>query len=73
MSIVAGRRLGKHVPAARDTRNNRRIVGRVVFYIVRAVSKKSKRLVLPKMSCYLRTPESTRVYNSGLVEGKVTG
>jgi hypothetical protein len=37
--IVDRQRLGKHVPAATNTRNNRRIVGRVVFYTVRVVSK----------------------------------
>jgi hypothetical protein len=33
-------------------RNNRRIVGRVVFYAVRVVSKKSRRLILLRTSCY---------------------
>jgi hypothetical protein len=31
----ARQRLGKHVPAAMNTRNNRRIVGCVIFYAVR--------------------------------------
>jgi hypothetical protein len=39
--IVARQRLGEHVPAATNTRNNRRIVGRVIFYAVRVLSKKS--------------------------------
>jgi hypothetical protein len=36
---VARQRLGKHVPAVNNTRNNRRIVGSVAFYEVRVVSK----------------------------------
>jgi hypothetical protein len=31
--------LSKHVPAATNTRNNRKIVGRVIFYVVRVVMK----------------------------------
>jgi hypothetical protein len=31
--------LGRHIPLATNTRNNRRIVGGVVFYKVRVVSK----------------------------------
>jgi hypothetical protein len=38
--IVARQRLGKNVTAATNTRNNRRIVGRVVFYVARVVSRK---------------------------------
>jgi hypothetical protein len=34
-------RLGKHVPAATNTRNNRRNVGRVILYAVRVLSKES--------------------------------
>jgi hypothetical protein len=34
------------------TRNNRRIVGRVVFNAVRAVSKERRRLVIPRTSCF---------------------
>jgi hypothetical protein len=34
-------RPGKHVPAATNTRNNRRIVGRVIFYAVRVLSNGS--------------------------------
>jgi hypothetical protein len=39
--IVARQRLCKHVPATTNTRNNRRIIGRVVFYAIRVVSKES--------------------------------
>jgi hypothetical protein len=39
--IVGKQRLGKHVPAAINTRNNTIIVGRVAFYAVRLVSKES--------------------------------
>jgi hypothetical protein len=39
--IVARQRLGKHVPAAKNTRNNRIIVGGVVFCTVRIVSNES--------------------------------
>jgi hypothetical protein len=37
--IVARQRLGKRVPAAANTRNNRKIVGCVIFYAVRVLSK----------------------------------
>jgi hypothetical protein len=40
--IVARQRLGKHVPAATNTQNNRRTVGCVVFYKVRVISKESR-------------------------------
>jgi hypothetical protein len=39
--IVARQRLGKHVPAATNSRNNRRIVGRFDFYMTRVLSKNS--------------------------------
>jgi hypothetical protein len=38
-TIVAKQRLSKHVPAVKNTDSSRRIVGRVVFYVVRFVSK----------------------------------
>jgi hypothetical protein len=41
LPIAARKRLGKHVPAAKYTCNNRRIVGRVVFYTARVVSKEN--------------------------------
>jgi hypothetical protein len=37
----ARRRLGKHVPAAMNARNNRRINGRVIFYAIRVLWKES--------------------------------
>jgi hypothetical protein len=37
----ARQRLGQHVPAATNTRYNIRIVGRVIFYAVRVLSKES--------------------------------
>jgi hypothetical protein len=37
----ARKRLGKHVSAAANTSNNRRIVGRVIFYVIRVLPKKS--------------------------------
>jgi hypothetical protein len=40
-SIVARQRFGKHVHAATNTSNNRRTVGRFVFYAVRVVSNES--------------------------------
>jgi hypothetical protein len=40
-SIVARQRLGRHVPAATNTHNNRIIARTVVFYTVRVVSKES--------------------------------
>jgi hypothetical protein len=51
--IIAMQRLGKNVIAGNEyTRNNRRIVGSVVFYAVRVMSKKLMRLVLPRTSCF---------------------
>jgi hypothetical protein len=47
LPTVAMQRLGKHVLAARNTRNSRRIVGRVVIYA------EVSRLFLPKISFYL--------------------
>jgi hypothetical protein len=46
---VARQRLGKHVPAAKNTRKNKIIVGRVIFYAVRVLSKESLwvRLCIP--------------------------
>jgi hypothetical protein len=40
-SIAARQRLGEHIAAATNARNNRRIVGRVVCYPVLVVSKES--------------------------------
>jgi hypothetical protein len=34
------------------TRNNRRLLGRVVFIAVRDVSKESRRFVVPRTSCF---------------------
>jgi hypothetical protein len=34
-------RLGKHVPPATNTRNDRRIIGRVIFYAIPILSKES--------------------------------
>jgi hypothetical protein len=52
-SVVARQRLGKNVTAATNTRNNRRIVGRVVSYAVRVVSEDSRRLILSRTSCMI--------------------
>jgi hypothetical protein len=43
-SIVARQRLGRHVPVATITSNNRSIVESAVFYTVRVISKESRRL-----------------------------
>jgi hypothetical protein len=51
LPIVARQRLGKHVPAAKNTCNSRRIVGRFFFCAVHVVSKESRRLVLLRTSC----------------------
>jgi hypothetical protein len=53
--IVASQRLGKHVPAATITRNNRRIV-ELVLYAVRVITKESRRLVFPRYSCFIYSP-----------------
>jgi hypothetical protein len=39
--IVGRQRLGKHVPAVKNTRNNKRVIGHLAFYAVRVVSKVS--------------------------------
>jgi hypothetical protein len=39
--LVSRQRLGKHVPAVKNIRNNKGIVGRVVFYLVRVLSRES--------------------------------
>jgi hypothetical protein len=62
--IFARQRLGKHVPVAINTRKNRRIVGRVVFYAVRVVSKESTRLVLPRTSCLVYHETHKIVYRA---------
>jgi hypothetical protein len=45
--IVAIELVGKHVPAAKCTRNNRRSAERVVVYKVRVISKDSLGLCIP--------------------------
>jgi hypothetical protein len=44
---------------ATNTRN--RIVGRVVFYAVRVISKKSRGLVLPITTCFYSTERHTGI------------
>jgi hypothetical protein len=39
--LVFRQQLGKHVPAAMNTRSNRGIVGRIIFFAVRSSSKES--------------------------------
>jgi hypothetical protein len=53
-AYVARQQLGKNVTAATNAHNNRRILGRVVFYAVRVVSMESRRLVPLRTSslCY---------------------
>jgi hypothetical protein len=50
--FFAKQRLGKNVTASTNTRNSNRIVRRVVFSEFRVVSKESRRLVLPRTSCF---------------------
>jgi hypothetical protein len=45
--ILSRQLIGKHVPAAM------KIVGGVIFYAVRVVSKKSRRVVILSTSCIL--------------------
>jgi hypothetical protein len=49
--IVARQRLGKSVSGNEYARNNRRIVGRVVFCAVRVVWNESRWLFFPRTSC----------------------
>jgi hypothetical protein len=52
--LVTRQRLGKKCYRGNKyTRNNRRIVGRVVFFTIRVVSRKSMLLVLPRTSCLI--------------------
>jgi hypothetical protein len=51
--VVARQRLSKHVLAATKTRNNRRFIGSVVYCAVHVIWKESRRLVLPRTSCYV--------------------
>jgi hypothetical protein len=44
--IVARQRFGKHIPEAKNALNNRRIIGYVAFYAVRALSKESLQVCL---------------------------
>jgi hypothetical protein len=48
-SVFAKQRLFKNVTAGTNT--DKRIIGRVVFNVVRVVSKESRWLVLPRTSC----------------------
>jgi hypothetical protein len=48
--IVASQRLGWHVPVATNTCNNRRIVGGVISYTVRVISKQSLCIPLSLLS-----------------------
>jgi hypothetical protein len=57
-SIVARQRVGKFVPAAKNTRNNRRIVGRVVFCTVGVVPKESVWVCLRIPSFSIRIAEA---------------
>jgi hypothetical protein len=43
------------------TRNNRRIAGQVVFYAIRVLPKESRRLVLPRTSCFVLSSPSTPI------------
>jgi hypothetical protein len=45
----ARQRLGKHVAAATNTRNNTGIVGPVVFFAVRVLSRKEGNLFFPEL------------------------
>jgi hypothetical protein len=51
-SMIVRQRLGKNFTAATNARNNSIIVGRVVLYAVRVVSKESRWLFLPRTSCF---------------------
>jgi hypothetical protein len=52
-TIVARQRLGKkHYHGNKYTRNSRRIVGRVVFYAVRIVSKEKICYFFPELFVY---------------------
>jgi hypothetical protein len=46
--LAARQQPDKKVTAGTNTRNNRSIVGRVIFYAVRVVSKKTRKLILPR-------------------------
>lgn len=62
LAFVVRHRLSENLTAAANTRNYRRIVGLVVFYAVRVMSKESRRLVLFRPSCL-----STGIWNDSRV------
>jgi hypothetical protein len=59
--IIAEKRLGKHVPAATNTRNNKIIIRRIVFYAARVVSKESLWVCLC-MSLWLLGKDSVNTF-----------
>jgi hypothetical protein len=61
--IVAKQRLGRNIPVATNTCNNKTTVRCVVFYAVRVVSKGSTRLVLPELLVMYNNENSERKYS----------
>jgi hypothetical protein len=61
----ARQRLGKHVPAANNTRNNKTISGRVIFYAVRVLSKVSLSVCLckffPELTVFFQNKKSVLI------------
>jgi hypothetical protein len=56
-TIVARQRLGKNFYRGNEyTRNNKRIIGRVIFYAAHVVSKESRRLVINTSSFNEKIP-----------------
>jgi hypothetical protein len=51
--MVARQRLGKRSYRGNEYTRNNRIVGRVVFYVVRVISQGNRRLVLPRTFCII--------------------
>jgi hypothetical protein len=66
-SIVARQRLGKIVTAGKNTRNNRRILGPIVFHTICVLSKETRRLFLPRTSCF----SSRRIISGEIVFAEI--
>jgi hypothetical protein len=56
--FVARQRLGKYVTEVTNTRNERRIVGKAIFYAVVVLWKERRQSVITRTSCYHFKPQT---------------
>jgi hypothetical protein len=73
LPIVARQRRGTHFPAATNTCNNRRIIGRVVFCAVRVVSKESPWVCISPYPTATKNCWRRFLYGPCRVKGKPVG